>query len=69
MPGSTIPEPSGDLIKIARSGLEIQAERFGLDLKDPQIAAFIDHEVKVQAQQLAHINWLENILHRPLKGA
>ena len=68
MPTNTIPTPTEDLYRMARSGLEVQAERFGLDLSDPKLSAFIDHQVEVDAWRLSEVTWLGNIVNKNLTG-
>jgi len=49
--------------EIARCGIKIQAEAHGLDMTDPKIQAFLEHQVKVIADHLACERWQQNIIH------
>jgi hypothetical protein len=50
-------------LSIARTGITIQAEAHGLDLTDPKIKAFIEHQIKVVASLNAGMRWQSNIIH------
>lgn len=52
-----------DEIKICRTGIYIQAEARGLDINDKKVKSFLDNQVMVDAQYLARIRFLENILN------
>jgi hypothetical protein len=63
MADRVIPMPHEDEVFTAKFGLEVQAKRFGLDIDDPQLREFLDHEVTVKSQMMAEIRWLRNMMH------
>lgn len=62
MPARTWPEPHTDTRRVARIGLETQAQVHGLDLEEPGIQAFLDNQVEVLAERDAEIRWLRSLL-------
>lgn len=55
-----------DEIEICRIGVYMQAEARGLVVEDTNIKSFLDNQVIVDAQYLARIRFLENILHKEM---
>ena len=62
MSGRTWPEPVEEDRRVARIGLRIQAGSYGLDVDDPAVHAFIEHQVEVLAEKSAEIRWLRKKL-------
>lgn len=56
--------PSQDEQNIALSGITTQAKAHGLDLNDPQVQAFIQHQANIIAQMQADNRELYNIIHK-----
>ena len=50
--------------EIARTGINIQAEAHGLDVTDPKVQAFLEHQVTVIAAHIACERWLQNTIHK-----
>ena len=48
---------------IARTGIEMQAEHYGLDMNDSKVRLFITHLVEVSASDAAQCRFLQNIVH------
>ena len=61
---ATIPPATEDEFRVAFTGLRLQAEVHGLDVNDPKVAAFVQHQAEVKAQMMAESRWLNNIIHR-----
>lgn len=59
----TIPEPHEDELMTSLFGISNQAQRFGLDLEDPNVQGFVEHMAKVKAQMMAETRWLRNIIN------
>jgi hypothetical protein len=49
-------------LEIARHGCVLQAESRGIDVTEPNMASFIDNQVKVIATANAEIRWLRAII-------
>ena len=64
MGAPTIPQPSKDDFKVARTALENSAQANGLDIEDPNVQAFIRQQVSVKAWKASECRWLSNIVHR-----
>jgi hypothetical protein len=59
-------QASEDQLKIAMSGLTIQAEAHGLDLSDENVQAFIKHVAGNIADNDAHNLFLYGIIHKDM---
>ena len=55
---------SEDQLKVALSGLNIQAEAHGLDLGDENVQNFINHVAAIMADNDAHNMFLYGIIHK-----
>jgi hypothetical protein len=54
-------------IDVALTGCKMQAESHGLDLDDPKVMAFLEHQAKVMGTASAESRWLRGIINEQLE--
>jgi hypothetical protein len=55
--------PSEDEMRISRNGVKLQAEGHGLDINDPNVAAFLEHQAEVIANLHAGMRFQQQVIH------
>jgi hypothetical protein len=53
-------------LAIAKSGIELQAQAYGVDLDVKEFRLFVDHMINVVANLYAQIRWVQNIIHKEI---
>ena len=51
---------------VAKQGVEMQANHFGIDLTDPKVRAFVDHVIECSATDKAAVRFFTNCLNKGL---
>jgi hypothetical protein len=64
--GDKIWETTNEHRKLAEFAIKQSAERNGVDIYSPELETFIDELIESKANQMALIQFLQNMLHKDL---